>query len=103
MKQLIEVPDVHEIEDAPQTAILGVLEHTLQVAGTSLIVEHPPLGALGECYEGRVPPRNVLLAQLIVDRCSELSELIGWYRRSCPRALTNQPLFAEDKAEQDPF
>jgi len=45
----------------------------------------------------------VLLAQLIVDRCSELSELIGWYRRSCPRTLTNQPLFAEDKAEQDPF
>lgn len=103
MRGLIEVPDVHEIEDAPETAILGVLEHALQVGSTSLIVEHPPIGALSECYEGRVPPRNVLLAQLIVDRCSELSELIGWYRRSCPRTLTNQPLLDEDRAEQDPF
>lgn len=103
MKEIIEVPGPHEIQDAPETAILAVLEHALLVAGTSLMVEHPPIGQVCECYEGRVPPRNILLAQLIVDRCTELSELIGWYRRSCPRALTNQPLFCEDRVEQELF
>jgi hypothetical protein len=36
------------------------------------------------------------------DRCTELSELIGWYRRSCPRALTNQPR-ADEIAEDSLF
>jgi hypothetical protein len=88
MKQLIEVPGPHESEQAPETAILGVLEHLLLVASTSLIVEHPAVDRISECYEGRLPPRNVLLAQMVVDRCAELAELIGWYRRSCPRVLT---------------
>jgi hypothetical protein len=103
MKGLIEVPRAPEIQDAPETAILAVLEHALLVASTTLMVEHPPIGQVSECYEGRVPPRNVLLAQLIVDRCTELSELICWYRRSCPRALTNHSLLADDFGEQEPF
>lgn len=103
MKGLIEVAGLHEIEDAPQTAIMGVLEHALLVASTSLMVEHPSIGQISETYEGRVPPRNVLLAQLVVDRCTELSDLIGWYRRSCRRTLADHPLLAEDRAEQEPF
>ena len=103
MNGLIEVPSAHEIQDAPETAILGVLEHALQVAGMSLIVEHPPIGRVSECYEGRVPPRDVMLAQLIVDRCTELAELICWYRRISPRALTGRAFFAEDQDEQEPF
>jgi hypothetical protein len=103
MKGVVEVPDSYEIEDAPQTAILGVLEHALLVARSSLMVEHPSIGQVSECYEGRVPPRDVLLAQLVVDRCTELSDLIGWYRRSCARLLTNQPLLAEDRAVEEPF
>jgi len=103
MKGIIEVAGLHEIEDAPQTAILGVLEHALLVASTSLMVEHPSIGQISETYEGRVPPRNVLLAELVVDRCTELSDLIGWYRRSCRPALAHHPLLAEDRAEQEPF
>jgi hypothetical protein len=91
MKELIEVPGPHEIEQAPETAILGVLEHVLLVVSTSLIVEHPAVDRISECYEGRLPPRNVLLAQMVVDRCTELGELIGWYLRSCPRVLTGKP------------
>jgi len=91
MKQLIEVSGPHELEQAPEMAILGVLEHVLLVASTSLVVEHPAVDRISECYEGRLPPRNVLLAQLVVDRCTELGELIGWYRRSCLRVLTGQP------------
>ncbi len=103
MKGIIEVAGLHEIEDAPQTAILGVLEHALLVASTNLIIEHPSIGQISESYEGRVPPRDVLLAQLVVDRCTELSELIGWYRLSCRRVLTNHPLLDEDRTEQEPF
>ena len=91
MKELIEVPGAHEIQDAPETAILGVLEHVLLVAAASVMIEHPAIGRVGECYEGRLPPRQGMLAQMVVDRCTELGELIGWYRRSCPRALPGQP------------
>ena len=103
MLDLIEVPRAAEIQDAPQVGILAVLEHALQVASTCLVVEHPCLGQLSECYEGRLPPRQYLLAELIVSRSSELCELIGWYRRSCPRALTNHPMSKDDKGEDDPF
>lgn len=91
MKQLIEVSSEHESEQTPETAILGVLEHVLLVAAASVMVEHPVIGRVSECYEGRLPPRQVMLAQLLVDRCTELDELIGWYRRSCPGVLTGQP------------
>ena len=103
MKQLIEVSGPHEIEQAPEMAILGVLEHALFVAGTTLGVEHPPVGRVSEWYEGRLPPRQVLLAQLIVDRCTELAELVAWYRRSCPPASTSHPILAEDRAELELF
>lgn len=102
MNGIIEVTGPHELQDAPQNAILGVLEHALVVAGTSLMVEHPSVGRVSECYEGCVPPRQILLAQLIVDRCTELRELIGWYRRSCPRVLTDY-LDRDDIAEGLPF
>ncbi len=103
MKELIEVPRLHEIRDIPETAILSVLEHALLVGSSSLIVEHPPIGNVSECYEGRVPPRTVMLAQLIVDRCKELSDLICWYRRSCAQLLTKHSIFAEDREEQELF
>jgi hypothetical protein len=102
MNGVVEVPGPSEIQDSPQNAILGVLEHALLVAGTSLMVEHPAIGRVSECYEGRVPPRQTLLAQLIVDRCTELGDLIGWYRRSCRRVLTD-PMDRDDIAEGLPF
>jgi hypothetical protein len=103
MCDLIEVPGVGEIEDAPQSAVLSVVEHALGVASTCLEVEHPCLGQLGESYEGRLPPRQQLLAQLIVDRCRELSGLISWYRRSCPRALSRHQIRRDDQDEDEPF
>ena len=97
MRALIEVPGLHELQDAPETAVLGLVEHALLVASTSLMVEHPAIGRIGECYEGQMPGRQVLLAQLVCDRCAELSELLRWYRRSCERVLT------EDAARRHRF
>lgn len=103
MTDLIALPCVEEIEEVPQSAVLAVAQHALAVARNSLIAEHPYLGVLGECYEGRVPPRQVMLANLVVDRCAELESLIGWYRRSCPRALTNKLVGKDDQGEDEPF
>jgi hypothetical protein len=105
MCDLIEVPSTGEIEDAPQSAILSVLEHALGLAGSCLEVEHPCLGNLGECYAKRLPPRQQLLAQLIVDRCAELSRLIDWYRRSCPRSSLRGGVWPgkDHQGEDDPF
>lgn len=103
MCDLIEVPGVGEIEDAPQSAVLSVVEHALAVASSCLEVEHPCLGQLEECYEGRLPPRQLLLAQLIANRCRELSGLISWYRRSCPRAFANRRMSDTEQGEDEPF
>lgn len=103
MCDLIEGPAAGEIEDAPQSAVLAVVEHALGVASTCLEVEHPCVGQLGECYEGRLPPRQMLLAQLIVDRCRELSGLISWYRRSCPRSTARGGRSMGELGEDDPF
>jgi hypothetical protein len=91
MNRIVEVPSVYEIDDSPQIAVLAVLEHATLVARTALLNEHSAIGQLGFAYEGRLPPRQILLAQLIVDRCSELVDLIGWYRRSCPHMLGKAP------------
>lgn len=96
--RLVEEPNESELVDAPQAALLGVLEHALRVAATSLSVEHPPVGHMAECYEGSLPPRREILAQLIADQCTELSGLICWYRRS-HRRLTK----SDSPDEEFPF
>ena len=103
MCELSEVPAAGEIQDAPQSAVLAVVEHALGVASTCLEVEHPCVGLLAEQYEGRLPPRQMLLAQLIVDRCRELSGLITWYRRSCPRSALRGGRSMGELGEDDPF
>lgn len=77
------------MQGAPEPAVLLLVEHALLVDSTSLKVEHPAIGRIGECYEGQMPGRQVLLAQLVCDRCTQLSELLRWVRRSCERVLTD--------------
>lgn len=102
MNRIVQVPSVYEIDDSPQIAVLAVLEHAMLVTRTALLNEHAAIGRLGFAYEGRLPPRQILLAQLIVDRCSELVDLIGWYRRSCLHLFTKSH-DADDPSDGSPF
>lgn len=99
--KMVELPSIGEIEDAPETALLSVLQYALGVAAVSLAAEHGAIGRMSECYEGRVPGRHEMLAQQIVDGCTWLSEQIHWYRRICQRrGLRHWP---ESSDEQMPL
>jgi hypothetical protein len=74
------IPSTDELCEFPQLATIAVLQDCLRVAGQVLSIQHPETGAL--CT---MPPdfdTESILAQLMIDRCRELSELITCYRQA---------------------
>jgi len=74
-----ELPSTDHLCESPQLAILAVLQSALRVTGQVLDIQHPELDSL-DSVENELATDD-LLAQLIVDRCRELSELVTHYRR----------------------
>lgn len=73
-----ELPSTDHLCESPQLASLAVLQAALRLASQVLDIQHPELGSLDT-----LAPRadiDSILAQLIVDRSRELSELITCYR-----------------------
>lgn len=74
-----ELPSTDHLYEAPQLATLALLQANLRVAGQVLGIQHPELGSLQPLRDP--PESDELLAQLIIDRCRELSELVTKYRQ----------------------
>jgi hypothetical protein len=74
-----ELPSTDHLCESPQLAILAVLQSALRVTGQVLDIQHPELDCPAYLQDDSVT--DDLLAQLIVDRCRELSELVTYYRR----------------------
>lgn len=74
-----ELPSTDHLCESPQLAALALLQATLRVSGQVLDIQHPALDS-PSCMQDD-PCTDDLLAQLIVDRCRELSELVTYYRR----------------------
>jgi hypothetical protein len=74
-----ELPSTDHLYESPQLAALALLQANLRVAGQVLGIQHPELGSLHPLHD--LPDPDELLAQLIIDRCRELSELVTNYRR----------------------
>jgi len=75
------LPSTAALLDAPQLSSLALLELALLVVPRDLDLHDNSLGSLSDLL--RDPPPNLvasLLAQLICDRCRELSQLISAYR-----------------------
>ncbi len=66
------LPSTRDLCVSPELAVLAVLESTLRV---------PLAGTL----EALTPDPDAILAQLIIDRCRELSELVSSYRTALHR------------------
>jgi hypothetical protein len=74
-----ELPSTDHLCESPQLATLALLQASLRVSGQVLDIQHPEIDS--PAYTRDDPPADDLLAQLIVDRCRELSELVTYYRR----------------------
>jgi hypothetical protein len=74
-----ELPSTDHLCDSPQLAALALLQASLRVSGQVLDIQHPELDS--PSYMQADPCTDDLLAQLIVDRCRELSELVTYYRQ----------------------
>lgn len=78
--RLPELPPIIALADSPQLAALVLLQTALRVVSTSLDLYHPGLGSVQDvARDARAWPPS-LLAQLIVDRCRELGDLVAAYR-----------------------
>jgi hypothetical protein len=73
-----ELPSTDHLCESPQLAALALLQASLRVSGQVLDIQHPELDSLAYMHDA--PSTDELLAQLIVDRCRELSELVTYYR-----------------------
>ena len=81
------LPTLAALVDAPQLSSLALLELALVAVPRDLDIHEAHLGALGDLLDDA--PHNLptaLLAQLISDRCRELSELTAAYRRALATA-----------------
>ena len=74
-----ELPSTNHLCDAPQLAVLTVLQASLRITGQVLDIQHTGVDSLLHMCDD--PCADDLLAQLIIDRCRELSELVTYYRR----------------------
>lgn len=72
------LPSTSDLCVSPELAVLAVLQSTLRVTSQVLDIQNPLAGTV----EALTPDPDVdaILAQLIIDRCRELSELVSSYR-----------------------
>lgn len=73
-----DLPSTDHLCMSPQLAVLATLQSNLRLAAQVLDIQHPELGRLADLFPD--PDADSLLAQLIIDRCRELSELLLCYR-----------------------
>ena len=80
------LPPLATLSDAPQLSSLALLELALVVVPRDLELHQAHLGALCDLVDQPLDnPIAALLAQLLSDRCRELSELTAAYRRALDR------------------
>jgi hypothetical protein len=80
-----ELPSISALCHHSQLAILTTLQTTLRLAEQVLAIEHPDHGFLNPFADVSSP--EDILAQLVLDRCRELSQVLWYYQRAvCPAA-----------------
>jgi hypothetical protein len=82
----LPLPDPELIRSAPESAALALLDFGLALADAALRLEHPTIGA-DRVAPAPLPPRTLLLAELVVERCLELGSLIAHYNVAVDDAL----------------
>jgi hypothetical protein len=86
----ITLPDPDSIRDAPERGPLTLLLAALDLADTSLRIEHPRIDFEPLSLSSR-PPHSEILAELLIARFTELDRLICLYNTAVDDALGSQP------------
>lgn len=74
------LPSTNRLCCFPQLAIVASLQANLRITGQVLDIQHPESQSLTAALADS--DTDSLLAQLIIDRCRELSELLTCYQHS---------------------
>jgi hypothetical protein len=90
------LPSTDHLCEAPQLACLAVLQAALRITGQVLDIQHPEIGSLRVLMAAG--DTDSILAQLIIDRCLELSELL-----TCYRLALHSPPGRPAAFDDDPF
>ncbi len=72
------LPSTSELCVSPELAALAILQASLRVTSQVLDIQNPEAGTLAALTPD--PDAEAIVAQLIIDRCRELSELVSSYR-----------------------
>jgi len=80
----LDLPTIPDLQDAPQLAVLALLDAALAVVEHALYVEHPIDHPLAP--PDPEDPHVLIAARLIVARSLELRSLLAWYRAALARA-----------------
>lgn len=75
------MPSYDRIIDDPELAALAVLDAALVASRNSLQAHLPELGDPSPCREVGLPEPETLLAAFILERVSELRDLLSHYRQ----------------------
>jgi len=83
MKTKITLPTELEVLAVPPLSILSVLQATLAMTIAAIHCEHPDLNEIPRYLadEG-LPPKSMVLAQTICDRCQELDAISDRYQQT---------------------
>ena len=75
-----KLPSTNGLCCFPQLAIVASLQANLRIAGQVLDIQHPDSQSITAALADS--DTDSLLAQLIIDRCRELSELLTCYQHA---------------------
>lgn len=95
----MNVPTYTQISDDPELASLAILDTALLTTRNSLHAHLPELGDSAPWHGEGLPEQTVLLAAMLVQRISELRDLVDLYRRinDAQRALTQRWTHEDDE------
>jgi len=85
--------------EAPELAVLELLDLTLQQAVYMLLAEHPELASCSSLVTARHVIAQTWLADIILDQASHMQHAIARYREATTRASALRPGTGEEFAE----
>ena len=81
-RKIDRTPTPDDLVDAPELAILGALESTLELVVRALVCAHPELADPERPYWLRQESRTTIAAETLVDQTAGMKQAIIAYRES---------------------
>ncbi len=100
MTEHLEIPSKRALQEAPERAVLFLLDVALLTLGEALRCEH---STLDYAFEGGEPPPTLALAALLVHQARQLRATLHDYEAAVQEALDCTPLDSIEDSFEIPF